>query len=157
MWAWQYTRTQENITKRLAFSQQETIRLQGTDNIVWQRQTRTTNNKNDPQKKHRLGTVRKNITGGLKHVWRYQPHTYFWSRRIDVWLAWKIPNLSIYHLGDKTKIRTQQYIQLITGAKEIQQLNPQTHHQAQALSLSHVHFKPCPLSFNLLSSLRPHQ
>ena len=26
--------------------------------------------------------------------------------------------------GDKSRIRTQQYIQLNTGAKEIQQLNP---------------------------------
>ena len=36
------------------------------------------NNKKDPQKKHRLGTVSKNIfTGGLKQVLWYQPHPYF--------------------------------------------------------------------------------
>ena len=32
-------------------------------------------NKNDPQQKHRLGTVSKNtFTGGLKLVLLYQPH-----------------------------------------------------------------------------------
>ena len=45
----------------------------------------------------------------------------------------KIPNLSIYNIlahttldlkRDKTKIRTQQYIQLNTRAIEIKQLNP---------------------------------
>ena len=33
-----------------------------------QRQTRNTNDKKDPHKKHRLGTVSKKMTGGLKHV-----------------------------------------------------------------------------------------
>ena len=32
-----------------------------------------TNNKKDPQKKHRLGMARKKITGGFKLVLRYQP------------------------------------------------------------------------------------
>ena len=32
--------------------------------------------KKDPQKKHRLGMVRKKITGWFKHV-MYQPHPYF--------------------------------------------------------------------------------
>ena len=66
-------------------------------------------NKKDPQKKQRLGTVSKKMTGGLKLVSRNHPHPYFWS-----WFAWKIPNLSMYHLlvhtirdikPDKTKIR----------------------------------------------------
>ena len=51
---------------------------------------------------------------------------------IDVWFACKIPNLSKHHLHanqdikkeDRTKIRTQQYMKLNTGAKEIQQINP---------------------------------
>ena len=55
--------TQVNIThkrvKRLALSQQVTTRLQWTDKKAWQ--TRIINNKNDPQKKHRLGKVSKNI------------------------------------------------------------------------------------------------
>ena len=64
----------------------------------YNRQTRNTNNKKDPQKMHRLGTASKKINAGPKHVWRYHP--YFWcgSRQIDVWFAWKIPNLSMYHL-----------------------------------------------------------
>ena len=42
--------------------------------------------------------VSKKIAGGLKHVWRHQPHTYLWygSKRIDYWFAWKIPKLSMY-------------------------------------------------------------
>ena len=36
---------------------------------------KNTNNFKDPQKKHHLGTVSKIITGGLKHVSRYQPHS----------------------------------------------------------------------------------
>ena len=52
---------QENIThkiaKRLALSKQVTTELQSTDKKA--RQTRNINNKNDPQKKHRLGTVSK--------------------------------------------------------------------------------------------------
>ena len=83
--------------------------------------------KKNPQKKYRLGMVSKKITRGLKLVSRYQPHSSFWcgSRHIDVWFAWKTPNLSMNHLrvhinqdikGDKTKIRTQQYIQLNTRA-----------------------------------------
>ena len=50
--------------------------------------------------KDHLETVSKIFTGGLKHVWPHQPHPYFWcgSRSIDIWFAWKIPNLSMYHL-----------------------------------------------------------
>ena len=52
------------------------------------------------KRKHRLGTASKKITGGIKHVWREQPHAYVWcgSRHIDFWFAWKVSNLSIYHL-----------------------------------------------------------
>ena len=46
-------------TKRLAISKQVPTRLQWTDKNAWQ--ARCINNKNDPQKKHRLGTVRKTI------------------------------------------------------------------------------------------------
>ena len=53
------TKTQENITynraKRLARFQQVITRLQWTDKKA--RQTWNINNKNDPQKKHRFGTV----------------------------------------------------------------------------------------------------
>ena len=51
-----------------ALSQQVTIRLQGTDTTVQQRQTLSTNYKNDLQKKHHLGIVSKNITRELKRV-----------------------------------------------------------------------------------------
>ena len=37
---------------------------------------KTNTNKKDPQKKNRLGTVSKKITGGLKLVSRYQTHPY---------------------------------------------------------------------------------
>ena len=58
------TKTYENITHITialthALSQQVTTRLQGTDNTVKQRQPRNTNNKKEPQKKHRLGMVSK--------------------------------------------------------------------------------------------------
>ena len=62
------TKTQENIThnraKRSALSKLVTTKLQGTDKTVRQRQTRNTNDKKDPQKTHRLRTVRKKITEG---------------------------------------------------------------------------------------------
>ena len=63
---WKVTKIQENITNkranRSALSQQVTTVLQDS-------MTKTNrNNKRDPQKKHRLGTVSKKITGGLKHV-----------------------------------------------------------------------------------------
>ena len=72
--------------------QQMTSRLQWTDKKAWQ--TRNINYKKDPQKKHRLGTVSKKITGGLKLVLWYQPHPYFrcGPRQIDIWFTWKIPN-----------------------------------------------------------------
>ena len=44
-------------TKMLALSQQVTTRLQLTDKKAWQK--RNINNKNDPHKKHHLGTVSK--------------------------------------------------------------------------------------------------
>ena len=93
------TKTQDNITnkraKRSALSQQETTEivseydqeipqsqttdnstsLQGPDKTVW-------------HKRHIIKRIHKRITaleqsvkqstGGLKHVWRYQPHTHFW-------------------------------------------------------------------------------
>ena len=66
---WQ--KTQENITykkaKRSALSQQVTTRLQETD-----MQYGIT--EKDSQKKYRLGTVSKKITGGLKLISRYKPH-----------------------------------------------------------------------------------
>ena len=100
MGKWKNTR---NITRKrakmLALSQQVTTRLQCTDKKVWQ--TRNINTKNDPQKKHRLGTVGKHyFTGKLELVLIYQPHPYSrcGSRQIDVWFAWKIPYLSMYHL-----------------------------------------------------------
>ena len=75
--------------KRLALSKQVTTRLQWTDQKAWQ--TQNINN-NDPQKKHPLGTVSKNIfTRGFKLVSWYQPRPYFrcGSRWIDVWFAWR--------------------------------------------------------------------
>ena len=44
--------------------------------------------------------VSNNITGGLKLVTRRQHHPLFWcgSIHIDVWFAWKIPNLSTWFL-----------------------------------------------------------
>ena len=61
-------------------------------------QTHDRNNMNDPQKKYRLGMVSKKITGGLKPVYWRQPHPKFrcGPRHIDVWFAWKTPNLSMH-------------------------------------------------------------
>ena len=62
---WDNNKKTRNIiyqkAKRSAFSQQVTTRLQGTGKTVWQKQTRNTNYKNDPQKKHSLGMVGKKI------------------------------------------------------------------------------------------------
>ena len=74
---WESDKNMKKITykraKRLALSQQVTIRLQLSDKKAWQ--TRNINNKNDPQKKHHLGTVSKNIfTVGLKLLLWYQLH-----------------------------------------------------------------------------------
>ena len=92
---WESDKNTRNNTykraKRLALSQQVTTRLQLTEKTAWQ--TRNTNNKKDPQKKHRLGTVCNcSFTEELKLVSWYQPHSYFWcgSWQIDVWFAWKI-------------------------------------------------------------------
>ena len=58
---WESDKTQENITyiykrtKRLALSQQVTTRLKWTDKATWY--TQNINNKKDPQKKYRLGTL----------------------------------------------------------------------------------------------------
>ena len=62
--------------------------------------TLNTNNKKDPHKKHRLGTVSEKIAGGLNHVWRYQPLPHIWCRSSQkhIWFVWKIPNFSMYHL-----------------------------------------------------------
>ena len=50
---------------------------------------------------------------------------------MDVWFAWKIPDISMNYLLEqinksryKKEIKIQQYIKLNTGAKEIQTLNP---------------------------------
>ena len=50
-------------------------------------------------------------TGGFKHVWRYQTHTYLWcgSRQIDVWFAWKISYLSMNHLHVHTNRDTNSW------------------------------------------------
>ena len=59
-------------TERLAISKQVPTRVQWTDKKAWQ--ARCINNKNDLQKKHRLGTVRKTIfIAGLKQVSQYHP------------------------------------------------------------------------------------
>ena len=56
-----------------------------------------------------------------------------WTKAHRNWFARNTFNISMHHLlehinpdkkGDKAKIRTQQYIKLNTGAKEIQQVNP---------------------------------
>ena len=70
-------KTQPNTThmraKRSALSQQVTTRLHWTDKEAWQ--TRNINNKIDPQKKHRLRKVSKNIfTGGRYLVSQRQPY-----------------------------------------------------------------------------------
>ena len=56
---WESDKTQENIiyqrAKRSALYQQVITRLQEPGKKAWQ--TRNINNKNDPKKKHRLGTV----------------------------------------------------------------------------------------------------
>ena len=53
-------------------------KLDLTQQVTSDGQTRNKNNKKDPQKKHHLGIVSIfAFTGGLKHVWRYQHHPYF--------------------------------------------------------------------------------
>ena len=80
---WESDKTQENITykraKRSVFSKQVTTRLQGTNKPAWQ--ARNTNNKKDPQKKHRLETTSKKILEGLNmfdgaaHLTLYERNT----------------------------------------------------------------------------------
>ena len=60
-------KTSHTTVKRSVLSQQVTTRLQGTDKTIRQRQTRNTNNKNDPQKKHRHFSVF-DVTSGPR--WR---------------------------------------------------------------------------------------
>ena len=45
-------------------------------------------------------SVQKNLTEGLKLVswYKLSPHFWCWLRQIDVWLAWKIPTLSMYYV-----------------------------------------------------------
>ena len=66
---WESDKTQENIAynraKRSVLSQQVTTIRQGIYKTVRQTNIKT-NNKKDPQKKHRLGTVSKKITQRLK-------------------------------------------------------------------------------------------
>ena len=57
------------MSQRSVISQQKTTGLQGTDTIIWQRQTQ---NKKDARKKYRIGMVGKKITGELKLVSQYQ-------------------------------------------------------------------------------------
>ena len=58
-----------NTIKHLKQESQEVSRFQAGDHkAAWNKQDSmplNTNSKNDPQKKHRLGTVFKKITGGL--------------------------------------------------------------------------------------------
>ena len=77
------------------------------------------------------------------------PHPSYWweARHIDVWFAWQIPNLSMYHLVHthqdikrrKTKIRTQQYKETECQSKGKSTVKPwmfwpKTPHQAPTLS-----------------------
>ena len=58
--------------------QEVSIFTAGDHKAEWHRQdniAKTNTNKKDPQKKYHLGMVSKKITGGLKLVSRYQPHT----------------------------------------------------------------------------------
>ena len=84
------------------------------------------NNKKDPQKRHRIGTVSRKTTRGLKHVWRYQPHPDFWrgSRQIGVWIAWKIPNLSMYHSLVHTNRDIKYIFCVLTAAEYIAKIWP---------------------------------
>ena len=59
------------------------------------RHTWNKNNKNDPQKKHRLGMVSKKITRGFKHVCWYRPHLYFWCSTQVHWDISGLQSLSI--------------------------------------------------------------
>ena len=59
------TKTQENITRIKEPRSQSFPSLQGTDKTVYQRQTRHTNDKKDPHKKHRIGTVSKTNSEGF--------------------------------------------------------------------------------------------
>ena len=91
------TKTQETPHAREPLSQEVspfpamTTRLQWIDKKAWQTQNK--NNQNNPQKKHHLRSVSKNIFHGrLKLILWYQPHPYFrcGSRQIYDWFPWKI-------------------------------------------------------------------
>ena len=87
--------TQENL--EVTLSQQVTTRLKRTDKTAWQtRHMKKINQKRSTA----LEWSVKSFTGGLKLVSWYQPHPYLWcgSSQIDVWFAWMIPYLYIYHL-----------------------------------------------------------
>ena len=84
-------KTQENIIYE---SQEVSPFPAGGHKTAMNRRESMTNtkhdNKNDPQKKHHLVTVSKNIfTEGLRLVLWYKPHPYFkcGSRSIDNWFA----------------------------------------------------------------------
>ena len=105
MGKWQNTKKiTHKRAKRPALSQQVATRLHWIDEKSWQ--TGNINNKKGSTKEappwH--GQLKNIFTGGLKLVLWYQPLPYFWcgSRQIDVWFAWTIPNLSMYHLLLKT-------------------------------------------------------
>ena len=95
------------------------------------------NNINDPQKKHRLGTVSIKIL--LECLNRFNgaptlPLVQMWIKTHRCLVCTKDPLLinassprtykSRYKKEIKSKIRIQQKIKLNTGAKEIQQVNP---------------------------------
>ena len=61
---------------------------------------KTEKNIKDPKRSTAMERSVKYFTGGLKPVLRRQPHPLFkfGSRHIDIWFAWKTPNLSMHHL-----------------------------------------------------------
>ena len=90
------------------------------------------------------------FTWRLKLVLWYQSHPYFWceSRQIYVWIAWKIPNLSMYHLLVNTNrdikrrwnkekcstVYTTVYQSKRNPTVKPRWAQPQTQHQAITLS-----------------------
>ena len=68
----------KNTTKRHIQESQEVSPFPAVDHKVARHiqvnMAKTIANKNDPQKKYRLGTVGKKTTGGLKLVSWYSPH-----------------------------------------------------------------------------------
>ena len=131
------TKTQETSHTREPrgyFWKQLTIMLLWIYNTA--SQTRSIDNKTDPQKKHRLGTFNSFMVP-TSHLFL------MWIKTNRCLCRMNDPNIidtsspSKYYLdmkGDKTNIRTQQYKQLNTGVQDIQQL-AQRQKQHQALTL----------------------